>query len=123
MHKDIQILHIPSSGTTQYVKHSWVAYINNKCIGHIYLQKEADKRIKFLDAWVHEDYRKQGIFRALWDIRWEYVKKEFKGYTAYAWARPMSLPLLLEKGFDEGDNCIYVERKITPPGEQCFVSC
>jgi len=123
VYKDIQILHIPSSGTTQYVKHSWVAHVNNKCVGHIHLQREANKKVKFLDAWVHKDYRRQGIFRRLWDIRWEYVKQEFKNYTAYAWVKPMSLPLLLEKGFDGGDNCVYVERRITPPGEQCFISC
>ena len=76
MLKDIQILHIPSSGTTQYVKHTWVAHVNNLCVGHIHLQREADKKIKFLDAWVHEDYRRQGIFRALWDTRWKFVNKE-----------------------------------------------
>ena len=126
MHKDIRILHIPSSGTTQYVKHSWVAHVNDICVGHIHLQREANKKIKFLDAWVHEDYRRQGIFRTLWNTRWEFVKEEFKGFKAYAWAKPMSLPLLLEKGFSEGDNCIYVEKQIKdkpPYGPQCFVSC
>ena len=48
----------------------------------------------------------------LWNTRWEFVKKEFKGFKAYAWAKPMSLPLLLEKGFEEGDTCVYVEKKI-----------
>ena len=113
MQSDIQNIHIPSSGTTQYVKHSWVAHINNKCVGHIHLQREADKKIKFLDAWVHINYRRQGIFRLLWDTRWEFVKINFKGYKAYAWAKPMSLPLLIEKDFEKGDTCVYVEKKIT----------
>ena len=121
MLKDIQILHIPSSGTTQYVKHTWVAHVNNLCVGHIHLQREADKKIKFLDAWVHEDYRRQGIFRTLWNTRWEFVKEEFKGFKAYAWAKPMSLPLLIEKGFDTGDQCVYVEKKVEKP--LTFVSC
>jgi hypothetical protein len=30
----------------------------------------------------------------------------------YAWCKPMSLPLLIEKGFKEGDTCVYVEKKI-----------
>ena len=126
MHKDIQIIHIPSSGTTQYVKHSWVAHINNQCVGHIHLQREADKKLKFLDAWVHPNYRKQGIFRKLWDMRWQYVNENFKGYTTYAWAKPMSLPLLLEKGFKAGDSSVYVEMDVEglkPNGPQCFVSC
>ena len=81
-------------------------------MGHIHLQREANKRIKFLDAWVHEDYRRQGIYRELWDTRWTYVTKHFKKFTVYAWCKPMSLPLLVEKGFKEGETCIYVEKKI-----------
>ena len=68
--------------------------------------------IKHIKNKYHEDYRRRGIFRALWDTRWEFVKKEFKGFKAYAWAKPLSLPLLIEKGFDKGDICIYVEKNI-----------
>ena len=35
-----------------------------------------------MDAWVHEDFRRKGIFTSLWDERWEYVKKHYKGYTS-----------------------------------------
>ena len=104
------IVHVPPSGTTQYVQHAWIASLNQLCVGHIHLQVEPDERIKFLDAWVHPDYRRKGIFRKLWDIRWEYVKENYKGWKAYAWAKPMSLPLLIEKGFDQGDKCVYVEK-------------
>ena len=76
------------------------------------MQQEAGLRVKFLDAWVHPDYRRKGIFRKLWETRWKFVVANFKGYKAYAWAKPMSLPLLIEKGFNEGDNCIYVEKEI-----------
>ena len=61
-----------------------------------------------MDAWVHEDYRRQGIYRRLWDTRWEYVVENYKGYKVYAWCKPMSLPLLLEKKFEVGDSCVYV---------------
>ena len=61
---------------------------------------------------MHPDYRRQGIYRKLWDIRWIFVQKEYKNYTVYAWAKPMSLPLLIEKGFNQGDTCIYVEKQI-----------
>jgi GNAT superfamily N-acetyltransferase len=105
-------MHIPPSGTTQHILHAWVAHINNLCVGHIHLQQEAKKQIKFLDAWVHEDYRRQGIYRKLWDTRWEYVKTHYKGYKVYAWCKPMSLPLLLEKDFKAGDTCVYVSSTI-----------
>ena len=105
-------MHIPPSGTTQYIKHAWVAHIDNQCVGHIHLWQESNKQLKFLDAWVHENYRRQGIYRKLWDIRWDFVQQQYKGYKAYAWCKPMSLPLLIEKGFKEGDNCVYVEKII-----------
>ena len=76
------------------------------------MQVEIDKKIKFMDAWVHEDFRRKGIFTSLWDKRWEYVKKHYKGYIAYAWCLPMSLGLLRKKGFEEGETCIYMEKEI-----------
>ena len=105
-------MHLKPSGTRQYNMHGWIAHIENEPIGHIHMLLESNKRLKFLDAWVDEKYRRQGIFRKLWDTRWEFVNKEFKGFKAYAWAKPMSLPLLLEKNFKEGDTCIYVEKKV-----------
>ena len=121
-----KILYIPPSGTTQHCQHSWVSYSDQLCTGHIHMQIEPNKTIKFMDAWVHENYRRKGIFRQLWDTRWEFVSKDYEGYKVYAWCKPMSLPLLLEKGFHEGDTCVYVERiigNVNPPFEQCFVSC
>ena len=72
-------MHIPPSGTDQYVKHSWIAHIDNQCVGHTHLHVEPEKRIKFLDAWVHPDYRRKGIFRNMWDTRWCYVSENFPG--------------------------------------------
>ena len=107
--QNISILYVPSN--TREL-HSWIAILNNECVGNIHLQIEPNKQIKFLDAWVHEDYRRQGIFRKLWDTRWNYVQQHYKNYKAYAWCKPTSLPLLLEKGFKKGETCIYVEKII-----------
>ena len=76
------------------------------------MEIQRNNKIKFLDAWVHEDYRRRGIYRSLWDTRWEYVNEVYTDKTIYAWCLPMSLPLLQEKGFTEGDTCVYVEKKI-----------
>lgn len=91
---------------------SWIALLNGEVIGHIFMKIEKDNKIKFLDAWVHDNHRRKGIFRLLWDTRWEYVKEQYKGYTIYAWCKENSLPLLIEKGFNVGDICTYVEYKI-----------
>ena len=90
----------------------WIAVIEGITVGHVFMQIQKDSKIKFLDAWVHEDYRRRGIYRSLWDTRWEYVNNTYSNKIIYAWCLPMSLPLLQEKGFTEGDTCVYVEKKI-----------
>jgi hypothetical protein len=92
---------------------SWVA-MNNKdeVIGHIFMLIEKDNRIKFMDAWVRSDYRRQGVYRKLWDRRWKYVNEKFKGYIVYAWCKDVTLSLLLEKGFEEIECSTLVEKQI-----------
>lgn len=92
---------------------SWVAMNDNdEVVGHIFMLIEKDKRIKFMDAWVKTEYRRKGIYRKLWEERWEYVNKNFKGFTAYAWCKENSLPLLTEKEFDIIENSTLVEKEI-----------
>ncbi len=92
----------------------WIACEGNgeEAIGHIFMTLESNKRIKFLDAWVDEAHRRKGIYRKLWETRWEYVNENYKGYTIYAWCKDTSLPLLLEKGFKPGEIVTYVEKSI-----------
>ena len=107
--EDIKIVHLKANGQRL---ETWIAMVNGDIVGHIYMEREDDKKIKFLDAWVHEDHRRKGIFRMLWEARWEYVQNKYKDWLAYAWCKPASLPLLLEKGFDMGETCTYVEKKV-----------
>ena len=92
----------------------WIAYdaTTREAIGHIFMMIEIGERIKFLDAWVDEAHRRKGIYRKLWETRWEYVNEEYRGYTVYAWCKDSSLQLLLEKGFEPGEIVTYVEKKI-----------
>lgn len=106
---DVKIVHLKSNAQKL---ETWIAMINGVIVGHIYMEREENKKIKFLDAWVHEDYRLNGIFRKLWDERWEHVKNKYEGHTVYAWAKPGSLPLLIEKGFNQGETCTYVDKII-----------
>lgn len=91
---------------------TWLAMIGGEIVGHIYMQIENGNKLKFLDAWVHEDFRRRGIYRMLWDTRWNHVQENYSGWTVYAWCKDVSLPLLLEKGFEAGEICTYVEKKI-----------
>ena len=105
----IKIFHLKTN--SQDIE-SWIATNDNDVVGHIFMKIENDNRIKFLDAWVDENHRRKGVFRQLWDTRWEYVNEHYKGYLVYAWCKESSLPLLIEKGFNGGESCIYVEKKI-----------
>ena len=106
---EIRITHLkPNSQKTE----TWIAMIENEIVGHIFMEKEVGNKIKFLDAWVHDDHRRKGIFRMLWDTRWDYVSEQYSGYLVYAWCKENSLPLLKEKGFETGEICTYVEKII-----------
>jgi predicted GNAT family acetyltransferase len=107
--EDIKIVHLKSNAQRL---ETWIAMINGEIVGHIYMEREDDSKIKFLDAWVHEEHRRKGIYRTLWETRWDYAQQRYKGYKVYAWCKPASLPLLLEKGFDAGETCTYVEKTI-----------
>ncbi len=107
---DIRIVTLRMNAQNQL---GWLAVTqDNTTVGHTFMLIEPDQTIKFMDSWVHDDYRRKGIFRELWEARWEYVQQNYKGWKAYAWCKPMSLPLLLEKEFKQGETCVYVERII-----------
>ena len=86
----------------------WLALRGELTVGHIFMQEEPGERIKFLDAWTHPDYRREGIFRTLWDTRWRYVTQRYPGHTVYAWCLPGTLPHLLNEGFQQMDTAVRV---------------
>jgi len=107
---EVKVVHLKANG--QRIQ-TWIAMLNGEIVGHIYMDREEDQKIKFLDAWVNPDHRRKGIFRMLWEARWEYVQKKYPGWLAYAWCKNASLPLLIEKGFESGEITTYVEKVIT----------
>lgn len=109
--KSLTITHLKTNAQNSEM---WIAIDTQTgiSIGHIFMNIEVNNKIKFLDAWVHQDYRRMGIFRKLWDTRWEYVNQHYKGYKVYAWCKGGSLPLLLEKEFTPGEIVTYVEKII-----------
>ena len=84
MMEDIKIVHLKSNAQRL---ETWIAMINGEIVGHIYMEREDDSKIKFLDAWVHEEHRRKGIYRTLWETRWNYAQQRYKGYKVYAWCK------------------------------------
>lgn len=108
---NIKIIHLKSNAQNL---ESWNAYdvSTNEIIGHIFMSFEIGNKIKFMDAWVCNNYRRMGLFRLLWDTRWQYVNENYKGFKVYAWCKENSLSLLVEKGFETGEVATYVEKII-----------
>ena len=109
MKEEIKVVHLKSNG--QSIE-TWISLLDGEVVGHIYMECQSENKIKFLDAWVHPNHRRKGIYRKLWETRWEYVNDNYKGYLTYAWCKENSLPLLIEKGFSIGEVVTYVEKKI-----------
>ena len=96
-------------------KHSdcgWVAIIDGKEVGWVNMSFKPDNTLKFEDAFVHPDYRGKGIYRKLWDTRWEYVSEHYKGWKVVAYCKPPSIGLYKEKQFTIVENVVLVEKVI-----------
>jgi hypothetical protein len=104
---DIKITHLKPNAQNIEV---WIAVdkATDITIGHVFMNIEIGNKLKLMDAWVHSDYRKMGIYRLLWETRWNYIKSNYNNYLVYAWCKKGSLPLLLEKGFESGESVTYV---------------
>jgi len=93
--------------------HGWIALNNNDMpVGHIFMNEDIGNKLKFQDAWVHEQYRMKGVYTALFNARWEWVVKKYPDWTAYAWCKDTSKPLYVKAGFKEGEICTYMEKII-----------
>lgn len=79
--KNLRIKHLKA--TDQNIE-SWIAMYNNELIGYIYMVREDDFKLKFLEAWIHDDYKGQGILWELLEARWEYVCIQYMGWKIYA---------------------------------------
>ena len=96
-------------------KHSdcgWVAIVDGKEVGWVNMSFKPDNTLKFEDAFVHPDFRGKGIYRKLWDTRWEYVSKHYKGWKVVAYCKPLSIDLYKEKQFAMVEHVVLVEKII-----------
>ena len=106
---------LPSS-TPDPSRHSscgWVAIIDDKEVGWCNMSFLPHNTLKFEDAFVDPDYRGKGIYRKLWDTRWEYVTKNFNGMKVIAYCKPITVGFYEEKGLEEVHKITLVEKTIT----------
>lgn len=90
----------------------WLAIENGITVGHVFLKEELDGSIKFMDAWVAETHRKQGIYKELFKRRYEYAIEHYKGCKIIVWCYDNSLPVALQYDFKPMKVCTYLEKFI-----------
>ena len=105
---------LPSS-TPDPSRHSscgWIAMIDGQEVGWCNMSFLPENTLKFEDAFVHPDYRGQGIYRKLWDTRWEYVNENLKGMKIIAYCKPITVNFYQEKGFKEVHKITLMEKML-----------
>ena len=78
--QNLRIKHLNTSDNIE----SWIAMYNNELIGYIYMIREDDFKLRFIEAWVDDDHQGQGILWELLEARWEHVCIKYMGWKIYA---------------------------------------
>lgn len=87
----------------------WIALIDNEEVGWCNMTFLVDKTIKFEDAFIKPDQRGKGIYKKLWETRWNYVKEHFKGFRIIAYCKPITVNFYKRKGFIEKEIVTLVQ--------------
>ena len=85
---------------------------DNKAIGWNSLLFLSHNTIKFANAFVEEKYRGKGIYKMLWDARWEWCQENLNGYDVITYCLPTTLNFYREKGWSEGHTSTLMSSKI-----------
>ena len=102
MHITIVPYKLPESVPTPKDECGWIALYNNQAIGWNSLLFLSDNTIKFANAYVEEKYRGNGIYKMLWDVRWEWCQENLKGYKVITYCLPTTHQFYKDKGWEEG---------------------
>ena len=103
------------SNTPDPSRHSscgWIAIVDNKEVAWCNMSFLPENTLKFEDAFVLPDYRGRGIYRKLWDTRWEYVNKNLKDMKIIAYCKPITVNFYQEKGFKEVHKITLMEKML-----------
>ena len=103
---------LPESVPTPKEECVWIALHDNKAIGWNSLLFLSHNTIKFANAFVEEEYRGKGIYKMLWDARWEWCQENLQGYDVITYCLPTTLNFYREKGWSEGHTSTLMSSKI-----------
>ena len=103
------------SNTPDPSRHSscgWIAVVDDKEVAWCNMSFLPENTIKFEDAFVHHNYRGKGIYRKLWDTRWNWVSSFCKGMKIISYCKPVTVKFYEEKGFKEVHQITLMEKTI-----------
>jgi len=103
------------SNTPDPSRHSscgWIAMVDGHEVGWCNMSFLPENTLKFEDAFVLPGYRGRGIYRKLWDTRWEYVNKNLKDMKIIAYCKPITVNFYKEKGFEEVHKITLMEKML-----------
>ncbi len=111
---DINIIgfRLPTA-TPDPARHSscgWIAICDGKEVGWCNMSFLPDNTLKFEDSFVHPDYRGKGIYKMLWEFRFNYVSEHFNNYKLMAYCKPSTLKHYKKQGFIEKEIITLVEK-------------
>ena len=98
-----------TSAPNRHNTFGWIAFVDDQEVGWVNMTLLPRKTIKFEDAFIKEEYRSKGIYKKLWDARWEYVKNNYIGYKIVAFCKETTLDFYKKQGFDEISKTTLVE--------------
>lgn len=90
----------------------WVAIEDSKEVGWINMSFLPNNVLKFEDAFILSEYRGKGVYRKLWDTRWNYVLTYCKGMKIISYCKPTTIDFYKNKGFEEVHTINLVEKQI-----------
>ena len=90
----------------------WVAIIDNKEVGWCNMSFLPNNILKFEDAFVLPTFRGRGIYRKLWDTRWNYVSTACKGMQVISYCKPSTQEFYKKRGFKEKYTVTLMEKQI-----------
>ena len=105
---------LPTStpGPQRHSSCGWVAIIDSKEVGWCNMSFLPNNILKFEDAFVLPAFRGRGIYRKLWDTRWNYVSTACKGMQVISYCKPSTQEFYKKRGFKEKYHVTLMEKQI-----------
>jgi predicted GNAT family acetyltransferase len=78
----------------------WVAIVDDIEVGWVNMTLLPRKVIKFEDAYVLAQHREKGLYKKLWETRWDYINIHYIGYKVVAYCKESTVDYYRKKGFE-----------------------